>query len=140
MSIIKTRLEPKTVKTRKPRRTKKDRQPVAPLRRSLRLSRTSAAVDRDSQRRDGEPVGDEITSSDADITTETAPTRMLTSILEDTGHEDLEKYFHIKYSFVVEFVGLLAKYEFWCEDAQYLKRGTVSLPDYYDFRAETEKV
>jgi hypothetical protein len=45
-------------------------------------------------------------------------------------HDDAEKYFKIEYTFTMQFDGLLAKYEFWCEKAQHFEAGSVSLPSY----------
>ena len=142
VSIIKARLKPQAVKGRRKRRPKRVGLPSGPPRRSPRLGRASERGDSNStQRTNPETATDD--SGDTFCYGENVPINsdfldeeviiQEEATVQEANNDGSEKYYHVNYYFTMEFDGLLAKYTFWCEDAQYSQKGSVSLPDRYDF-------
>ena len=135
MSKIGTRLQPKSVKSRKSRRKKMDRGPIPPSRRSARLNGTNGTAGPIS----GQPI--DVDAIDGGIyagsispqnESEQTISPAITEIPEDAADEP-QQYFRVDYTFTVEFVGLLAKYRFWCKDAEYENEGNIDLPNRFQF-------
>ena len=129
MSVIRERMKPQGAKRRRQRLPKKSYHSPIPSRRSARLSAKTALVSQDSMHLN-DSSGDCDTN---DKGTEAGPNQILPDETNETLQEvddGAEKYFRIEYTFTMQFDGLLARYEFYCENAEYFKAGSVSLPCY----------
>jgi hypothetical protein len=129
MSIIKARLKPQVIKGRKPKRAKASHT-VGQTRRSARLNGANETTSNiDSLQPTNSGAGSGAVDTPCRETLSHVMEAPAAQVNPDDEGSDPEKFFKIDYHFTMEFLGLIAKYEFRCEAARYSRKGSVRLPE-----------